>query len=278
MSPLPVVNRDTVETDRFVADASASISAQRLCAVLFMTRIDVSHKTQCVKCDLCYVSHMTRFGIEAIYDLVKAGVAEHGVRPFARKLDMPIGVIRSAEAGRDLSASSLSTLSNALGLEFYIGPPRETAPAAVTVLDEEPFDMVARYDAQSAAGNGTVNFEGPPIDHLAFSKKWLGQNGINAGASVLINVKGDSMEPSIYDGDLVMVDQRKREIRSGRIYVFWDGDNGLRLKRLETVGDAAITIRSDNTKYPPEHRTGGEMNQITEHVLGEVVWSGHKWG
>lgn len=184
----------------------------------------------------------------------------------------------SRSSDKRYNYSSLEKLAEILDLELYFGPPRETTPAPVAVLEDEPFDMVARYDAQSAAGNGTVNFEGPPIDHLAFSKKWLGQNGINAGASVLINVKGDSMEPSIYDGDLVMVDQRKREIRSGRIYVFWDGDNGLRLKRLETVGDAAITIRSDNTKYPPEHRTGGEMNQITEHVLGEVVWSGHKWG
>ncbi len=122
-----------------------------------------------------------------------------------------------------------------------------------------------------------INLDAPPIDHLAFSKRWLEQNGISAGDSVLINVRGDSMEPSIYDGDLVMIDRRKTHIRSGRIYAVRESDS-LRIKRLELIPDAAIILRSDNPKYPPEHRIGEAMNDISLGVIGEVVWSGHKWG
>ncbi|UWQ00824.1 hypothetical protein K3X44_09875 [Aliiroseovarius crassostreae] len=183
--------------------------------------------------------------------------------------------IQNLKRGTPPNLNTLTKLIDALGLELYIGPPR-TNPAPVALVQDEPFDTVPRYDAASAAGNGVVNFEGPPIDHLAFSKIWLEQNGINAGACVLINVKGDSMEPSIYDGDLVMIDRSKTTIRTGQLYVFRDDDT-LRLKRLDVIPDTAITLRSDNPKYPPEPRTDEAMNAIAEGVVGEVVWSGHKW-
>ncbi len=184
--------------------------------------------------------------------------------------------IQNLKRGTPPNLNTLSKLLEALGLEFYIGPPR-TEPAPVTLLQDEPFDTVPRYDAASAAGNGVVNFDDPPIDYLAFSKTWLEQNGIHAGTCVLINVKGDSMEPSIYDGDLVMIDRRKKTIRTGRLYVFRDGDNGLRLKRLDIIPDTAIMLRSDNPKHPPEPRTGEAMNAISNGIVGEVIWSGHKW-
>lgn len=180
-------------------------------------------------------------------------------------------------ANKRYNVEALRSLAEVLDLELYFGPPREITPAPVTVIDNEAFDTVARYDAQSAAGNGVICFDKDPIDHLAFSKSWLEKSGINAGSCVLINVTGKSMEPSIYDGDLVMIDRSKTAIRSGRIYVFRDGEEGLRMKRLDVIPGAAITLRSDNLHFAPEHRTGEEMNAISENILGEVVWSSHKW-
>ncbi|MGP9791484.1 S24 family peptidase [Roseinatronobacter sp. NSM] len=172
---------------------------------------------------------------------------------------------------------ALQRLSEVLGLEFYFGPPRSAGAPPTTTVAGEQFDTVARYDAVGEAGNGMINFDGPPIDHLAFSKRWLAQNGISAGDSVLINVRGDSMEPSLYDGDLVMIDRRKRHIRSGQIYAFRDGET-LRIKRIEVIPSTALLLRSDNPKHPTEHRIGDAMNDISENILGQIVWSGHTWG
>ncbi len=96
---------------------------------------------------------------------------------------------------------------------------------------------------------------------------------------MLINVAGNSMEPSLYDGDLVMIDRRKTSLRSGRIYVLRNGDN-LHIKRIEVVPGAALILRSDNpdqTKFPPEYKIDEAMNDISLNTVGEVVWSGHKW-
>lgn len=184
------------------------------------------------------------------------------------------GVVRDDQKRAVPNVEKAARIANALGLEFYIGPPRDLKPAPSTTVDGERFETVERFDPAGSAGGGALNLDGPPIDHLAFSKRWLSQNGISAGSSFLINVAGDSMEPSLYDGDLVMIDRRKTSIRSGRIYALRDGD-ALRIKRVEMIPGTALILRSDNPAHAPEHKVGSAMNAIK--VLGEVVWSGHTW-
>lgn len=205
---------------------------------------------------------------------LKLSQNEVGLRAFGKPDNTPI---QNLKKGASPSVERMAALCDALDLEIYIGTRRGMTAAPSTVVSGEQFNTVPRYDAAGAAGDGTINLDGPPIDHLAFSKRWLEQNGISAGDSILINVRGDSMEPSIYDGDLVMIDRRKTQIRSGRIYAFREGES-LRIKRLELIPDAAIILRSDNPKHLPEHRVGPAMNTISEGLIGEVVWSGHKWG
>ena len=191
-----------------------------------------------------------------------------------KNLRMP----RSGEKRYNLP--SLEKLAEVLDLELYFGPPRDLTPPPEVDVDGSRFATVARHDASASAGGGFVNFDEAPIDHLAFSKTWLVQNGIQPGASVLINARGQSMEPSIYDGDLVMIDRRKRGVRNGRIYVYNDPTDGTRVKRLEVVPGHAIIVRSDNPdqkEFPPEYHTGDAMNAIAQNIIGEVVWSGHKW-
>lgn len=204
-----------------------------------------------------------------------------GKKPFAieREFGLPQDAVRNVLRGAKKAGTPLNRakeICDALGLEFYIGERRDIAPAPSTIVSGEQFDTVARHDVAGAAGDGMINLDGPPIDHLAFSKRWLAQNGISAGDSVLINVRGDSMEPSLYDGDLVMIDRRKTLIRSGQIYAFRDGDT-LRIKRIEVIPRTALILRSDNPKHPPEHRTGEAMNGISQNILGQIVWSGHTW-
>ena len=119
--------------------------------------------------------------------LVRKGLSAAAASKLAAEHYALIKNMKAAQAdGKRYSVDSLEKLATVLDLELYFGPPRETTPAPVAVLEDEPFDMVARYDAQSAAGNGTVNFEGPPIDHLAFSKKWLGQQNIPLNSQLFL--------------------------------------------------------------------------------------------
>ncbi len=167
-----------------------------------------------------------------------------------------------------------------IAADFYANNPDALAADHEFELDGQFFATVARLEVDAAAGNGLINFEAPPTDHLAFSKAWLAQNGIYPSTTVLITARGRSMEPSIYDGDLVMIDRNKKDIKSGRIYVFNDPNDGTRIKRLELVPGHAIIVRSDSPdqiEFPPEYYTENAMNAISENIVGAVVWSGHKW-
>ncbi|WP_296639113.1 S24 family peptidase [Roseinatronobacter sp.] len=216
---------------------------------------------------------MTRFAIDQLKAHVQEAVERDGLRPFAAKASVPVGVVRSMLGDHDPRMSSAIRLAEALGLNLYVG----SEPAPTTTVDGTEFDTIRRFDVSAAAGDGMINPEGDPVDHLAFSKRWLASQGVSPGDSLLITVRGDSMEPAIYHGDLVMIDQRKTHIRSGKIYAFRDGD-ALRLKRIEVIPDTALILRSDNPKHPPDHRIGEAMNHVSQNILGQVVWSGHNWG
>jgi phage repressor protein C with HTH and peptisase S24 domain len=175
---------------------------------------------------------------------------------------------------------ALEKLARVLDLELYFGPRRSTEPTTVTEVDGSQFAAIARYDASAAAGGGIINFEEPPADHLAFSQAWLEGQGIRSSEALLLTVSGDSMAPTVNDGDLVMIDRGKNEVRTGKAYVFNDPEDGTRLKRLEVLEGAGIIIRSDSRdqdKYPPEFRKGPAADAVLQGVIGEVVWSAHKW-
>jgi len=85
------------------------------------------------------------------------------------------------------------------------------------------------------------------------------------------------MQPSLFDGDIVLVDRTKHEIVNGSIYAFVDGDQGARVKRLRIFGDTVIVLQSDNQNVADEERSGEDINTISQNIIGQVVWSGHCW-
>lgn len=186
-------------------------------------------------------------------------------------------VKRSGSKGSSIENAAL--VCAALDIPFHFGDVASALPTE-TEIEGSRFATVPRFDASAAAGNGAINLEHQvPIDHLAFSREWLAREGISPGSCALITASGDSMAPTIFDGDLIMLDRRRTSIRSGRVFVYNDPSGGTLVKRLEIVEGAAITARSDNTAkdYAPIHYLGQEMNQVSNGVLGEVIWSGHRW-
>jgi len=64
-----------------------------------------------------------------------------------------------------------------------------------------------------------------------------------------VRVRGDSMEPTLSEGDIVLF-VRDGEPESGKIVAVHVPDDGLVIKRLQRVGDAWV-LTSDNPAYPP---------------------------
>lgn len=82
-------------------------------------------------------------------------------------------------------------------------------------------------------------------------------------------VKGNSMEPTLNDGDKIIVDKvADNNIIDGQIYVFNYGDY-VRVKRLSKIIDG-ILISSDNPKYATE-KVVGEQDGMKFNVIGRVI-------
>jgi SOS-response transcriptional repressor LexA len=89
----------------------------------------------------------------------------------------------------------------------------------------------------------------------------------------LIEVKGDSMTPTLESGDRVMVDTADSVPSPGGVFALWDG-LGVVVKRLEHVPMSeppTVRIISDNPHHGAYERTLDEVR-----VIGRVVWFGRR--
>lgn len=81
----------------------------------------------------------------------------------------------------------------------------------------------------------------------------------------IVKAIGDSMQPTISDGDFVFVDISNQSMGSDGIYVL-SSETGLSIKRLQNDYNSKITISSDNQLYKSHTLPLGEI-----HILGRVV-------
>lgn len=133
---------------------------------------------------------------------------------------------------------------------------------------------VPRFDIKASAGPGAFTEAERPIAHLGFSPAWLKQLcGSSPDTLSIIRVQGDSMSPTLNDGDDIMVDRSPDGIRlRDGIYVLRQEDS-LMVKRVAVhPGSPRLTISGDNSAYPswPDCET----NAV--EVIGRVVWAGRK--
>jgi phage repressor protein C with HTH and peptisase S24 domain len=165
---------------------------------------------------------------------------------------------RLAEADRQRLARYFGVPETWLGAAA--APARAEAPSLLTV---------PVIDTAASAGPGAVGEDRLSAAGLGFSEEWLRRlrpGGGRDGLSV-IRVAGDSMLPTLADGDEILVDTRdaRDRLRDG-VYVL-RVDGVLLVKRLVREGDG-FAVRSDNPAAGPVDLAGGV------DVVGRVLWAG----
>lgn len=134
---------------------------------------------------------------------------------------------------------------------------------------------IPRLNIQASAGPGAIAGAELSSDSMGFSERMLRKlaGGDPSGLS-MITVVGDSMEPTLSDGDDILVNRLDggARLRDG-IYVLRMGD-GLHVKRLAYGPDRArVTIISDNEVYPVWPNV--ELRSVV--LIGRVVWGGKRF-
>lgn len=140
--------------------------------------------------------------------------------------------------------------------------------------DPDALVSIARHPVRASAGPGAIVSEGLGKPYFGFDERWLrALTGTPASKLSIVRVEGDSMSPTLNDGDDILVDlgDCADRLRDG-IYVL-RVDDALVVKRLAlSPMGRRVTVQSDNPAYPDWPDCG--LDEI--YCIGRVIWSGRK--
>ena len=217
---------------------------------------------------------------------------EAGRRPLtpraARELAVPLGITWQALLFGHEAAALEGLVTTAVQASALLGQRASRKPEAATaqparslsaeqvVMAGHSWALLPVYDARASAGPGRAIDSETVLYRIAFREDWL-RSITNAPLDQLavITVDGDSMEPTLRQGDSVLVDfGQKRPQRKDGIYVIRT-DGGLQIKRLQVeVAEGKLSILSDNKQYDAQRSVS--PNDVA--VVGRVIWLGRQIG
>jgi SOS-response transcriptional repressor LexA len=193
---------------------------------------------------------------------------------------LPADAVRSILRGGKKAGTTLNRaqdVCNALGLELYIGLRRDSGP--VEVIDRQAeYAHIPVHDAMMSAGPGALNGNEEIIDFLAFRRDWLRRLGLDPARAVIARATGESMQPCIWDGDIVLIDRSKVDppvtpqsglARRAPVFALLH-DGEAKIKRVQLIGSGMVMLQSDNPDYAPAFASAENLR-----IIGKVVWWGH---
>lgn len=136
----------------------------------------------------------------------------------------------------------------------------------------DDFALVPVYDPQASAGRRSCVESAQQTGHLAFRKDWLRDKGLQVKHLAVITAKGDSMEPTISDGDILLIDTSIDKIVDDTLYIL-QADHHLIVKRIQQALDGTLIIISDNQRYEKQTIAPDRAKEVK--IAGRVKWYGH---
>ena len=110
---------------------------------------------------------------------------------------------------------------------------------------------MAAYRVAAAAGGGAFIKDAPPAGPAWFRRDWPDKRDIDPTRCVVIEVAGESMEPTLPDGCSILLDKTRACGRAERIYAVTTSD-GLVVKRAGKDDAGDWMLRSDHPGWEDE--------------------------
>jgi phage repressor protein C with HTH and peptisase S24 domain len=183
---------------------------------------------------------------------------------------------RSGIPSRDAATLQQTAFERGLDAEALEREFGARYPVNKALQDRAGYVYIPLYDvarvASAAGENVTAADGGAPADAIAFNHEWIRQALHMAPDNLrLIHVEGDSMEPDLRAGDIVLIDHTDTTARREGIYVI-SMDGALLLKQLQRLPGGLVKLISRNQAYEsftvPAAKLGGH-GDIS--IVGRVV-------
>ena len=153
--------------------------------------------------------------------------------------------------------------------EWLFAETGDTSPASTP--DGVDVFFVPKVEARLSAGTGSLVVDGDVEGYFAFRSDWLLHKGAPA-QMVLMSVSGDSMSPTISNGDMVLVNQGQKDVIAGAIYAV-SVDDSILVKRLDKQPGKLVLVSDNREAYPPlELDMTDEAVCESVRIIGRVLW------
>lgn len=127
---------------------------------------------------------------------------------------------------------------------------------------------IDRFDYHFSAGTGLIQWEVREKKALPFDKGFFKALGSKPKDCKLLVVRGDSMEPYLFNRDMMMIDSSRVAVRDGRVYAVYFEDEPL-VKQIFKQAGGGLMLHSFNGKYPDRTISPEQLEHVK--VVGEVI-------
>lgn len=216
---------------------------------------------------------MTAAGCKNDSDLARAlGITPQSVNGARKRQEIPPAWIQSYAEKTGVSCDWLFFGRG----DMRAGDTNETGitlPVNNSDTGDTELILVPRVAARLAAGSGSLETDGDVLGHYAFRGDWIGKKG-NPKRMVLMDVIGESMQPEIKHGDMVLIDQGKTDVLGYGFFAVGI-DDAVYVKQLRPKPGKLI-LHSLNPDYDDI-----EVDMAAEHpedvrIIGRVLWVGRE--
>ena len=206
---------------------------------------------------------------------------------FATKLKAAIKSKGTFETAADISGipkatiygwASGKSIPNALDFMKLVASLETVSPADIMPeiyreffkIDSDENIDVPVYDAHLSAGDGAINTRAEILRHIPFKTDYIREitGRVDISSLALLEVRGDSMHPTIEDRDLVMVDQNDRSLRDGVFAFVMMGE--ARVKRFQTRINGLDILSDNKESYAPETLPLDQIDDV--EIIGRIIW------
>lgn len=204
----------------------------------------------------------------------------------AKAVDVSLSALQGWEMNeREPQASMIITIAKELGvtpnylltgeIEQHKPTIAERAVEKNNKFTKQQIVMITSYNSINvSAGFGSFN-EGvtEPDGEEPYSDNLLRNLRVNPDKCAVFWANGDSMNPTIADGDQLLVDLSKNEIKGGdKIYLVQNGES-VWVKRVKMKWNSIELVSDNKEEYPPISISDEEAHNL--QIIGQVVHIGH---
>lgn len=217
-----------------------------------------------------------------IGDRIKERLEDLGISQaeLARRVKVSQPTINALIKGSATGSKHLHTIASELETSpaFLSGETDDQSPISPrrssmdALADELDLAIIPEIDIGYSMGGGTITESYEQTGIVPFSRSWLRSVMLGSFDDLFVaRGDGDSMEPTLHDGDIVLIDTAQKSIRKqDRIWAVSYGELGM-IKRVRRSPDGSYILNSDNKVVSPISCADDEMQ-----VIGRVVWIGRQ--